>query len=70
MLARAGDLFPLNPAGHLLLGRPERGTLARPWGLRHLTVPRASKHGSGKTNETSEGSPDGQGPQKEETQSD
>lgn len=73
LFARVGDLFPLNPAGHLLLGRAERATGARPWGLRHLRAPRprAGRHSGDATTETSEvPSLDHHGPQREEARSD
>jgi hypothetical protein len=71
MFHRTGDLFPLNPIRHILSSTDEQPTAARPWGLRFLTIPRptAGAHEGG-SRETSEGSPDGSGPQNEETQSD
>jgi hypothetical protein len=61
LLARAGDLFPLDPTGHLLTGSSEQATASRPWGLRWLRVPapRSGKH-EGPTSVTTGG--DGQGP--------
>ena len=66
-LMRVGDLFPLDPTGHLRSGSYERASAVRPWGLRFLRVPlpRAGKH-EGPTARTSGG--DGTGP--EETSSD
>jgi hypothetical protein len=56
LLARAGDLLPLDPAGHLLSGSFAAATAWRPWGLRYLRVPRprAGKH-EGPTSDTSGG---------------
>lgn len=56
LLARAGDLFPLDPSGHLLTGSFAQRTAWRPWGLRYLRVPqpRAGKH-EGPTSWTSGG---------------
>jgi hypothetical protein len=61
LLARAGDLFPMNPAGHVLAASSALPTPWRPWGLRWLRVPRprAGKH-EGPTSVTTGG--DGQGP--------
>lgn len=70
VLARAGDLFPLDPADHLLTGSFEQATAMRPWGLRwlHVPRPRAGKH-EGPTSTTTGG--DGQGPgTAEDTQAD
>jgi hypothetical protein len=39
LLARVGDLFPLDPSGHLLTGSFATATSWRPWGLRYLRVP-------------------------------
>lgn len=63
MIFRIGDLFPLDPSGHLLEARAEHATCARPWGLRHLTPlsPRAGKH-EGSSQATSSGT-DGSGPE-------
>lgn len=72
---RAGDLFPLDPNGHLMIGRFDAATVARPWGLQFLSAPRPclptgkGKHEGG-SNDTSGGHPDGNGPQKEETKRD
>ena len=67
LLVRVGDLFPLDPTGHLRSGSYERASDLRPWGLRFLraSLPRAGKH-EGPTSSTSGG--DGTGP--EETTSD
>lgn len=56
LLARAGDLLPLDPAGHLLAGSFAPATAWRPWGLRYLRVPRprAGKH-EGPTSDTTGG---------------
>lgn len=61
LLARTGDLFPLNPAGQLIAASSAQPTDQRPWGLRWLRVPRprAGKH-EGPTSVTTGG--DGQGP--------
>ncbi|SDU81096.1 hypothetical protein [Jiangella alkaliphila] len=60
VLARVGDVFPLDPSGHLLMASGERPSQMRPWGLRfsRQAQPRAGQH-EGPTNETS-GHPDGQ----------
>lgn len=50
LLARTGDIFPLDPFGDLCSGGSGGGqegiSSARPWGLRFLRVPqpRAGKH--------------------------
>ncbi len=70
LLARAGDLFPLDPTNHLLIGSFALATALRPWGLRWLRVPRprSGKH-EGPTSVTTGG--DGQGPSTaEDTQKD
>jgi hypothetical protein len=56
LLARVGDLFPLDPSGHLLTGSFAAATSLRPWGLRYLRVPRprCGKH-EGPTSSTSGG---------------
>ncbi|NGO71457.1 hypothetical protein [Streptomyces boncukensis] len=71
MFHRTGDHFPLNPIRHILSSIDEQPTAARPWGLRYLAIPRptAGRHEGG-SSETSEGSPDGSGPQDEETKPD
>lgn len=75
LIFRAGDLFPLDPTQHLMIGSFEGASVARPWGLRYLSEPRPclptgkGKHEGG-TNDTSGGTTDGSGPQKEETKSD
>lgn len=65
LMARVGDLFPLNPIGNVLSRIDTPASPARPWGLRFLTVPqpRAGKHEGG-TNETT-GDPDGNSPGEE-----
>jgi hypothetical protein len=71
MFERVGDVFPLNPIRHLLSASEEAASEVRPWGLRYLTFPRpsAGKHEGG-SKQTSEGSPDGSGPQNEEMSDD
>jgi hypothetical protein len=75
LIFRAGDLFPLDPTQHLMTGTFDAATEVRPWGLRYLSGPRPclptgkGKH-EGPTNDTSGGTPDGQGPSKEETKRD
>lgn len=56
LLARVGDLLPMDPVGHLLTGSYALGTVRRPWGLRYLRVPqpRAGKH-EGPTAQTTGG---------------
>lgn len=47
LLARAGDLFPLDPREHLRAGGiHEPASLVRPWGMRLLRIPQieAGKH--------------------------
>lgn len=65
LMARVGDLFPLNPIGNVLSRTDTPASPARPWGLRFLAVPqpRAGKHEGG-TNETT-GDPDGTSPGEE-----
>lgn len=65
LMARVGDLFPLNPLGNVLSRTNTLASPARPWGLRFLSVPqpRAGKHEGG-TNETT-GDPDGSSPGEE-----
>jgi hypothetical protein len=69
LLARAGDLFPLDPSGHLLTGSFAAATAWRPWGLRYLRVPRprCGKH-EGPTSSTTGG--DQQPGTSEETKAD
>lgn len=71
MFARVGDIFPLNPIRHLLSSCDEQASEVRPWGLRYLAYPRpsAGRHEGG-SKQTSEGAPDGSGPQNEEMQDD
>ncbi|WP_214105594.1 hypothetical protein [Acrocarpospora catenulata] len=65
---RAGDFFPMSPSNHILSAPDTPASLARPWGLRHLVVPpvTATKHEGG-SNETSEQSSDGTGPNEEKS---
>jgi hypothetical protein len=46
---RVGDLFPMDPIGHILMAPGAPATEARPWGLRFRRVPepRAGKHEGG-----------------------
>ena len=69
LLARVGDIFPLDPSGQRLLASHEPPSLTRPWGLRFACPPqpRAGAHEGG-TKETT-GDPDGSSPG-EETASD
>lgn len=56
LLFRVGDLFPLDPTGHLFEARGEAASPVRPWGLRYLRrlTPRAGKHeGASKATSTS-----------------
>lgn len=64
-LARVGDLFPLDPTGHLLTGSFAEPSEVRPWGLRFARParPRAGAHEGG-TNETT-GTTDGDKPGEE-----
>lgn len=64
LLARVGDLFPLDPADDLCAGRHEPASGVRPWGLRFLRdpQPQVGKHG-GKTQATTGGGVDGQNPE-------
>lgn len=52
---RVGDLFPMDPTGHILMAPGTLASEARPWGLRFRRVPqpRAGQHESGKTTEVS-----------------
>ncbi|KND39232.1 hypothetical protein [Streptomyces acidiscabies] len=71
MLMRVGDVFPLNPIRHILSSTHDQPSEYRPWGLRFLEIPRPSAGAhEGKSSQTSEGSPDGSGPQSEETSDD
>ncbi len=67
-LFRVGDVFPMDPIGHILMAPGTSATEARPWGLRFRTVPqpRAGKHEGG----TSEVSTNNDGNTSEEVQSD
>jgi hypothetical protein len=69
LIVRVGDLFPLDPSGHLLTGSFAEASLLRPWGLRYLRVPqpRCGKH-EGATSSTSGG--DNQPGTSEETRAD
>jgi hypothetical protein len=60
---RVGDVFPLLPYRRLCWARTTPASPARPWGLRHLTVPvpTAGKH-EGPTAPTSN-NPDGSSPE-------
>lgn len=64
-IARAGDVFPLDPAGHFFTAGPDAPSDVRPWGLRYArpATIRAGKHEGG-TRETS-GTTDGGGPGEE-----
>lgn len=59
LLARVGDIFPLDPSGHILRASAEPPSSVRPWGMRFVRPiePRAGKH-EGPTNDTT-GHPDG-----------
>lgn len=65
LVARVGDIFPLDPSGQRLLASGEAPSTVRPWGLRFArpAQPRAGKHEGG-TRETS-GDPDGDSPGEE-----
>jgi hypothetical protein len=67
-LFRAGDFFPMSPTKHILSATDSTAGAARPWGLRHLVAPTpitGANHGGGGSNETSETSSDGNGPNEE-----
>jgi hypothetical protein len=68
LLFRVGDIFPLDPFGHLRKAEGEPASEARPWGLRYLRVPqpRAGKH----EGPTSDVSTNNDGSSTEETTSD
>jgi hypothetical protein len=71
-IARVGDVFPLDPTGHIMLASGERPTRVRPWGLRFARQmqPRAgSGSHEGGSKETT-GTPDGAKPSGEETKTD
>lgn len=61
LLARVGDMFPLDPSRDLCTGRVVSPSPARPWGLRFLQVPQmgAGKHES--TGQTTTGTADKDG---------
>lgn len=66
LLARAGDVFPLDPSDDLASGVDEPRSALRPWGLRHLATPaapRAGKHDNGTAEYSSSPPADGQGPE-------
>jgi len=67
LLARVGDIFPLDPSGQRLLASHEAPSAVRPWGLRFARPPqpRAGAHEGG-TKETT-GDPDGNKPGEETT---
>ncbi len=67
-LFRIGDLFPMDPLGHLLMAPGTPATEGRPWGLRFRQVPqpRAGKHEGG----TSEVSTNNDGSTAEEVSTD
>ncbi|MVO84555.1 hypothetical protein GPA10_07130 [Streptomyces sp. p1417] len=71
LFERTGDLFPLNPMGHILTAIADAPSSARPWGLRFAEIPRPScgKHEGGSKTTTGD-TPDGKGPHTEETQTD
>lgn len=54
-LFRVGDIFPMDPIGHILMAPGTPATEARPWGLRFRQIPqpRAGKHESDATSEVS-----------------
>lgn len=65
LVARVGDLFPLDPSRQLIAGSDEPASARRPWGLRFLQVPgpRAGAHeGTGQAT-TGSGGQDGQKPE-------
>ncbi|MEV5895924.1 hypothetical protein [Nonomuraea fuscirosea] len=58
----------MSPTKHILSAAGTPAGEARPWGLRHLVAPTpvaAGNHGGGGSNETSETSSDGSGPNEE-----
>jgi hypothetical protein len=69
LLARVGDIFPLDPSEQRLLASHEPPSPVRPWGLRFARPPqpRAGAHEGGTKDTT--GDPDGNSPG-EETASD
>lgn len=65
LLARVGDVFPLDPSGDLCPGGEVTASSARPWGLRFLQVPqpRAGKHEGTGQKTTGSGDSDGSKPE-------
>jgi hypothetical protein len=66
LLARVGDIFPLDPSRDLCPGNEVRPSPARPWGLRFLQVPqpRAGRHEG--TGQATTGSSNGDGSKPED----
>lgn len=66
LLARAGDIFPLDPSRDLCGGGDVSPSSARPWGLRFLQVPqpRAGRHEG--TGQATTGSSNGDGSRPED----
>ncbi|MEV4079385.1 hypothetical protein ACGFJC_52555 [Nonomuraea fuscirosea] len=65
---RAGDFFPMSPTKHILSAAGTPAGEARPWGLRHLVPPTpvaSGNHGGNGSNESSETTSDGNGPNEE-----
>ena len=65
LLARTGDIFPLDPSRDLCPEGQQSSSSARPWGLRFLQVPQmtAGKHEGTGQSTTGSGSGDGQHPE-------
>ncbi|WP_242884023.1 hypothetical protein [Actinomadura litoris] len=67
LMFRTGDLFPMDPRPHQIANLNEPATEARPWGLRHLVLPRAGKHNSDTSKFTTGPNGDGQKPEDSDT---
>jgi hypothetical protein len=66
LLARAGDVFPLDPSDDLASGVDEPRSARRPWGLRYLATPpapRAGKHDADTAEYSSGPNTDNKGPE-------
>jgi hypothetical protein len=57
----------MSPSNHILSAPDTPASLARPWGLHHLVAPTTATKHEGGSDETSETTNDGNGPNEEMT---
>lgn len=65
LLARVGDVFPLDSTAEVFLASDEPPSQARPWGLRYArpASPRAGRHEGATSETTGSGQGDGNAPE-------